>query len=124
MTVTESARDSWLPMPSWARKGLMWAGGLLVPLGVAGLIAWGALSARAEEDAARLERQADRIAKVAADALSYRDMTAARVGSLEARQAEQAAKHEALQRQVDDGLDDIKQSLRRLEDRFGTRRGD
>jgi len=44
------------------------------------------------------------------------------MGSLENRQAEQAARHEGLQRQVDRGLDEIKESLRRLEDRFGTRR--
>jgi len=121
-TTTEATRDSWLPMPSWARKGLMWVGGIAIPMLIAGLIAWGALGAKAEGDAERLERVSDRITKVADDVATYREMTIGRMGSLENRQAEQAARHEGLQRQVDRGLDEIKESLRRLEDRFGTRR--
>lgn len=117
---TESRRDSIIP--EWSRPVLLGGLGSFIMGALLLAIAWGQFTAHAESQAAQLEEQAARITKAIADHQSYRDLSTARMGALEVRQAEQGANHEALQRQVDNGLSEIKESLQRLEDRFGTRR--
>ena len=117
--VTEQARDSWLPMPSWMRSVVASVLAAFLIGGAGWLVTWGSWEARAEAEAAKLEEHAERLSSVAEDAARRREMTAARVGALEVRQAEQGARFDALVNR----LEDIQESLRRLEDRFGTRRG-
>ena len=120
---TESRRDS--IVPEWSRPVLLGGVGSLLGGALLVAVAWGQFTSHVESQAQRIAEQAERITKVVADHTSYRELTSGRVRAVETRIAEIVGQGNAQYAELKDDINDVKQSLVRLEDRFGTnRRGD